>query len=581
MFLSFFAPVHGVGVLPGREVMMKKYLIVMSALALAFATGCGGDDDKPECSNANSKTCEGGKVKACVDGKWKFSECEAGHECSGAGICVSKAECDSSFVAKCEGQTLKYCSNGSIASTNCAAEGKTCGQLENGTYSCISSGGNTGCTNGTTQCGLDDVNQKCVDGVWVDDPCKAGWKCQSGSCVNQTPCTNGATRCSTNGMIVETCSNTEWGQTKQCNADERCSVKDGVASCVDKGNAPEVGSSCDVSFTSVCVDNVAYNCSSEDKVVARDCNNVESSACITLSSNNWATCGLLGEEIDEMCSYDGEMIGFEWSCTESPVPGAMLYLGCHLIGGTMYGVVDLAISACMEQPNGVWRVQCSEDGRLVGGLCPSGCTFDDNTFTASCNLPAVGETCPSGFSSRCKDNKTRVFCDASNKIAENACAGTETCLGDACINTSSIPNVGGSCNEAVFAEQCLGNVAIFCEENTIKAWNCVSDSGKCLSVEDDTVWCAYLDSQAYDQCDYDGQIVFYSNSYACQLYTPYNAIIFDSCHVIDGQMYFIEDRVAASVCQNNNRRYCSSATNIATQNCSGTCTFDGWDAVCK
>jgi len=98
-------------------------------------------------------------------------------------------------------------------------------------------------------------------------------------------------------------------------------------------------------------------------------------------------------------------------------------------------------------------------------------------------------------------------------------------------------------------------------------------------IEGDVSWCAYPDAEWYKQCDYNGQINFWTDE-ATQYCYAY-VITFDSCHVIDGGMYFIPERQAYSVCYDGNVVGCYDATNLGEMTCTAGCVFDGVEAMCK
>jgi len=575
---------------------MKKKLIVMSALALAFAVAaCSDDDDNknPEC-NTGSKTCTNtGKVRECVDGKWKESDCAEGKVCSGAGNCVTgdvDDSCDSvTFVSSCSGNILTSCNSNKKSTVDCTTlAGKVCGLQDNGKYGCVAVE-KPDCQEGAKQCdnnGEIKISQVCQNGVWVSKDCQAGWTCSAGNCVNPNQCTEGAVRC--NGLKVEKCEagldgEIDWSQKQQCNAEtEKCSN----GACVDKGSVPNVGDPCDRNtFTQVCAENAAYRCSSEGKVTELDCSKY-SQTCVILA-NDTATCGYTN--VGNVCDVDGDVFFFGNEYDENAFCdlywdyGLVLYGACHLIDGVMYGVESVAESVCADDR---FHLYCVSN--MLGTVtmrehqCALGCSFDNSTLSSSCDIPAVGDTCSSSsFSPACKNDKTALICNASNRVAESACAGTEVCSLGSCVAASSIPTLGASCTASSFPDQCAGGMAYWCNGGKIAAEDCTANYGRCVMLEDGISWCAYPDADAYDQCTSDGEVLFYNAQWACMGYSE-GAIIFDSCHKVDGTMHFIEDRIAASVCTGNNRRYCTSTTNLASTSCgSNTCSFDGESAVCK
>jgi len=214
------------------------------------------------------------------------------------------------------------------------------------------------------------------------------------------------------------------------------------------------------------------------------------------------------------------------------------------------------------------------------------------TLSICINNTWINTECPYGLicnadrceTAVCAEGESRCVGAAVSTCINGAwvsseCASGQTCSNGKCMGGSA-PIEGAPCNWRTYVEQCFGGAAYYCGwYDEVVRWDCAGGGGKCISVENDEAWCAYLDSEAYDQCDYDGQVSIWYPGWAEQLCAS-DIIIFDSCHMIDGKMYFIEDRAAESVCVENSRVACVSSDTIGMEPCSGTCSFDGWDAVC-
>ncbi len=77
-----------------------------------------------ECDNAAPKACIGNKIKACINGAWKETDCEsAGMICEDAACVLPpvEPECDSSYQEQCDEQgRLLSCKNGTIIAKACS-----------------------------------------------------------------------------------------------------------------------------------------------------------------------------------------------------------------------------------------------------------------------------------------------------------------------------------------------------------------------------------------------------------------------------------------------------------------------------
>jgi|GEM_PF-1687014 len=292
-----------------------------------------------------------------------------------------------------------------------------------------------------------------------------------------------------------------------------------------------------------------------------------------------------------ICKSDvGRCVAEEAACTrDANCPGALVCVDgkcmtkvvCSQNSDCATDMICNDAGVCIDDP----AVRCNVDGqrKCLNGTTVMICVVD-TWVNSEC---MSGQVCNAG---RCEDircaaggtkceSSTIVSICTNNAWVSSECASGQTCSNGKCTGGSA-PIEGAPCNTATFAEQCFDNAAYYCgPNNVVVKWNCASDDGKCLLVENDEAWCAYLDSEAYQQCDYDGQVSIWYPNWAEQ-YCTYDIILFDSCHIIDGEMYFIEDRFAGSVCVGDSRVVCASSSTVGTETCSGGCSFDGWDAVC-
>ena len=324
--------------------------------------------------------------------------------------------------------------------------------------------------------------------------------------------------------------------------------------------------------TNVCDDN------------AKQCNDVgvpqvcEGGAWVDLAAcSEGEHCGATGEcvEVSPTCT-DGAK-----QCSASGVP-QLCTDGAWADQSACANLQTCTDGTCVGEPvctNGARR--CNDSG--VPQLCAGGREWVDQaacTGEQTCtNGECVGESVCTDGAKKCSDAGVPQLCIDGAWADQTACTGGKTCTAGECADDGSPPVPGTPCDDT-YVESCYNKMAYYCGSGKVKELDCPEDDGVCVVIEDDTAWCAYPDADWYDECTYDGEIVFWEDEYACEQYNE-GVIFFDSCHMIDGTMYVLDDRSAESVCQNNNKMSCTNVTTIGSTSCgSGTCLFDGLEATC-
>ncbi|MCL2326810.1 MAG: hypothetical protein FWC40_10005 [Proteobacteria bacterium] len=360
---------------------------------------------------------------------------------------------------------------------------------------------------------------------------------------NSTKCTNDAKRCSAG--IPELCVKGEWKAQAACTDGKTCSNGD----CVSSAACNNGDKQCAAGIPQLCEGGAWVN--KDACTDGKTCSNgecVSGAAC----DNGTKQCAA---GIPQLCT-DGAWVNKD-ACTD---------------GKTCSNGECVSGAAC---DNGT--KQCAAG---IPQLCTDGAWVDQTACETGKTCTGAGECTSNAVctdeAKQCSVTGIPQVCEGGQWISKNACITGQACAGGECI---TLPVVGDSCDEATFVERCVGNTAYYCEEGKVGGWNCTPGDGICLVPEGKTAWCAYLDEDEW--CDFDGEVIIW-DLWACWAYELDGTIEFDSCHEIDGEMYIIEERWAESVCfEDDLKLHCSSEDDIEEVICTGICSFDGWNAMCK
>ncbi|MCL2325899.1 MAG: hypothetical protein FWC40_05300 [Proteobacteria bacterium] len=553
---------------------MNKLLKLSLIAALAMTAAACDDkkkDDSLKCDETFASVCLSGTVQQiCDDGVLTNIDCEAGQVCDTAqGKCVAASSNCTNDAKQCAAGIPQLCVDGSWVAQDACAENFSC-FLGN----CIEDGDDD-CNDGDKQCAA-GIPQLCVDGAWAAQAaCEEGLICANGNCIEDSDdkctsddqcegicsedgecidaeCIDNAGQCGAGG-IPELCVSGRWVAQDACGWGQVCESETGECQTVSSEKT------CDAADK--CVGAVAHHCL-DGEIVVWDC--IEDifgsdGTCIIADSDKKAWCAV--KEPYDDCDYDYEFLGFwdNYMCYWEE--GFVNYAGCAVSGGDLYLIDAYTDSLCLEDSSGSLRLFCNGTSPKTQD-CDEGCI--SNGWATMC----IDGPCVDG-SQRCNVFGAPELCVDEVWVAQAECASGQICDKGTCL---TVPVVGDPCNEATFAEQCLGNSAYYCWGGKIGRDNCAAYGDACVMIEGGIAWCAELDP--WGACKYDGQTILYS--WACS--GP--DLEFDSCYEVDGQMYVIEDRIANSVCQGNNRTYCSGTT-ATSQGCGSlTCSFDGLDATC-
>jgi len=520
---------------------------------------CIATAQEDECRAGQTK-CEGLGLYACQNGRWAASACPTNQACL-SGTCVDT--CRNIGSVKCEGLDILTCSADLfwIKSTTCA----------------------TGCQNGvctTTECTASGFVPYCLNATTLASACSAAGTltkttcsngCQNNACVTTTPecsqagfapyCIDASTlasACSASGVLTKTtCPN--GCAAGKCQAAPECSQTGFAPYCIDASTLasacsasgvltkttcpngcaagkcqaapPVVGSSCSASYTDSCHSNSAYYCDSSNKVARMDCS-TWGETCFIMKDGS-AECG--ATSVSDVCSADGDIYfygdgaGGNAFCQLYTTYGVAVYGTCHLVGGTMYGVESYARSICLGND----RIYCS-GSTIQSQTCSGGCSF--NTSTAEATCIGGGGTIPT----------------------EKTCAT---------------------------ADSCSGTTARHCLNGTMKTWDCkeiFGPSATCVVADSDKkAWCVDSGTASFCSKDYEYLGLWKDlEAYSCYWETGY--LNHAGC-VRSGGRFYLADLYVDSVClvdADGPFRFMCDGENITYEDCSSSCTSNGWAGMC-
>ncbi|PVU87966.1 hypothetical protein BB561_006092, partial [Smittium simulii] len=219
-----------------------------------------GDNEKCEIINGNFAkcinhypTCTEGTTRCavgnldsetCSNGKWVTRKCSGNELCkvgkdNVAGCAKIDPPCNKGYQ-KCNSEQTGYdeCVNGKLEFKSCGPNNK-CYALNGFRILCGSSNDVAECKEGTTRCASEGIDSEtCSNGKWVTRKCSGNELCKVGKdnvakCtkIDESVCREDSTRCAVGNLDSETCSNGKW-VTRKCSGNELCKVgKDNVAKC--------------------------------------------------------------------------------------------------------------------------------------------------------------------------------------------------------------------------------------------------------------------------------------------------------------------------------------------------------------
>ncbi|PVU94889.1 hypothetical protein BB561_002205, partial [Smittium simulii] len=220
-----------------------------------FKVTCGLGNNEAECSgDATRCASDGVDSETCSNGKWVRRKCSANQTCRYTDIntygCadINVPECKNG-ASRCNPQRFgaEYCPNGKWEFRKCGGN-EECKITEGNFAKCVDPNPPApACNNGDQKCNSEQTAyEECVDGKWTYKACKLNEKCYTlngfkvtcGLGNNEAECSGDATRCASDGVDSETCSNGKWVRRK-CSANQTCRYTDiNTYGCADI-NVPE------------------------------------------------------------------------------------------------------------------------------------------------------------------------------------------------------------------------------------------------------------------------------------------------------------------------------------------------------
>ncbi|PVU85813.1 hypothetical protein BB561_006895 [Smittium simulii] len=223
---------------------------VNGAVTICNENGCTttlnrNNNDGSKCSEGATRCAfQTSGSETCIDGKWVL------RKCGGNEFCMIIPE----NIAKCVNyNNIPICAENTnrcafeINGTETCVGGKwvlkKCGhnkdcKIINGNFAkCLNKV--LKCAEGATRCAVGNLDSEtCSNGKWVIRKCSGNELCKIGKdniakCtkIDESKCTDGTTRCASQGIDSETCSNGKWIRRK-CSGSEECKInKNNVAEC--------------------------------------------------------------------------------------------------------------------------------------------------------------------------------------------------------------------------------------------------------------------------------------------------------------------------------------------------------------
>lgn len=418
---------------------LRACLVTSWQTTVACPNGC--DDSLTACAIPEGQecivsTCEGDRLKPCVDGKWQPAQ-----TCNN-GVCRAGTCMPNSTTADCK-TGEKKCSNDASAILTCNSRGTwdnplSCGEdqkCDAESKECKPTDEAKECTGSQTQCDANGNLQTCNDGKWDTAPCPNRQTCQNGACSNANTCQNGEKKCSDDASQILTCNDNTWSVSQTCENGQKCDVDS--ASCKNESEAKI----CTPNQTK-CNNDQIVTCNNDGKWnVPEDCPEAgyvcENNACVPSAPDN--ECGPEGIQRctgSQIQTCDGMHWGTPTDCpagqtckTTDPINN----LGqCQTSGTTVCSVGQIQCQndrflRCTDNQWGSTPESCPDGQtcKTVGGVdkCSDASVIADecteNDFKC---LPSGSMIIPDMYQ-QCKDRKWQASscsaetpaCDASAK----------------------------------------------------------------------------------------------------------------------------------------------------------------------
>ncbi|MBQ9243425.1 MAG: hypothetical protein IJ165_09405 [Proteobacteria bacterium] len=531
-----------------------------------FKVSCNEErTDKGECLNGIAQCVDNGNdngtFQFCLNGKWNsFGSCDPNNECSSLNgktcadfnsvgytcndqklkACPNNASCKSdgsgcasctNGAAKCDGKDMLECKNGEYQKIECGT-GKHC-EATNGKAKCVTHE----CENGQQKCENNDIYE-CQNYQWkLKSACTGNDKCIENNNAASCGCTSGTAYC--DGKTAKTCQNGKW---KETNCAVACTVKAGIAQCVD----------CTAGQT---------KCSEDFKSI-RSCTNGGNWASATSCSDGMTCTGSDGNAkcvcSDGQAKCDGSDKTKIYKCKDGKYGAPERCDGnkqCEGVAGSAVCTNNaLECSPGTKQCDGDKLKTCNAQGTWESLTCEKGCS---NMACNECNEGEYGTGDAEG-----------------HEIAIN-------CVNHKWVKTDCYPNLADESKEPKIAI-CRGycNVgAVYCEGSGFERYRCTDQTppsnnlayqhNEPIYVEDGICECdpgvgTRCHNNTLQICNNDGEWEDKQNCYICK-----DNICYPEC------------QPGTKTCDGDNLKTCNNNGNwVITETCKFGCTSNSNGAIC-
>ncbi|PVU95770.1 hypothetical protein BB561_001610 [Smittium simulii] len=402
---------------------------------------CALGNNEAECKDGTTRCAsEGIDSETCSNGKWVRRKCSGNEECKitegNIAKCAAKTlGCEKGYQ-KCNVEQTGYdeCVNGKLEFKSCGPKNK-CYALNGFRILCGPSNDVAECKEGTTRCASEGIDSEtCSNGKWVRRKCSGNEECKINKnnvaeCtkIDVSVCKEGSTRCAVGNLDTETCSNGQW-VTRKCSGNELCKVNIyNVAKCtkIDESVCKEGSTRC-------ASEGIDSETCSNGKWVRRKCSGNEE---CKINKNNVAECTKIDVSV---CKEGSTRCAVGNLDTETCSNGQWVTRKCsgnELCKVNIYNVAKctkIDESVCKEgstrcASEGIDSETCS-NGKWVRRKCSGNeeCKINKNNVAECTKIDNPAPSCKNG-SQKCNSKQTGFDECVDGKLTFKPCPPGSKC----------------------------------------------------------------------------------------------------------------------------------------------------------
>ena len=239
---------------------------------------------------------------------------------------------------------------------------------------------------------------------------------------------------------------------------------------------------------------------------------------------------------------------------------------------------------CVECDSSIKNVQCVDtgSGSILAQHCENGEWKTVDTCVTALNMDCRNGTCYDKFAcniegaKQCGDGEVIQECQNSKWVTTGVCtgAGQDRCVNGACVD-SSIPQKGDSCNPKTFAETCMDNKVVYCDEDdsSVVYFSCAEAKCAVINIDGDDIGNCYDD---YDKCSSEN-----AKSTVCMSYQGKIILASATCmKAKDGNLYKVAQQITGTCANGCNADYTDCDEKGQGASTGGSCDVfhcDDWE----